>query len=142
MSDIVHKTQEISLPPVLMRGRGRSHKSKAEFDAEAERADLLVRIDILTVKNNELMHIADLDPAEQEDQLVDQEVKILQKIYRENESCSREVAGAFNIELARAEFHLNRLLKHAFLIDFTALSYHAYMLDRRGREFLNDNDLI
>ena len=140
LADIVNKTRNLPLPGVL-KERHR-HKTKADFDTEAERDDLRVKIDILTAKNNELMRIANLDPAEQNDQLVDQERIILQKIARENEACAQEVAGAFDINLARAEYHWNRLLKHAYLIDFTTLNYHTYLLDRRGREYLKDHNLI
>ena len=133
LANIVHKTQNLPLPGALKERLG--YKTAADFNAEEERDDLLVKIDILTAKNNELMRIADLDPVDQDDQPDEQEVKILQKIARENESCAREIAGAFDINLARAEYHLSRLLEHAYLVDFTALSYHTYLLDRRGREY-------
>lgn len=139
-ADIVHKTQELPLPGALKERL--SYKSKAHFDSDAERDNLLVKINILTAKNNELMRIANLDPAQQESQLVEQEVDILLKISRESEACAREIAGAFDINLARAEFHLKRLVKHAYLVDFTTLNYHTYLLDRRGREYLQDNDLV
>ena len=140
VADMVNKTQDLPLPEAWKTRL--SHLQPQQNDAETEREALLVKIDILTAKNSELMQVANLDPAKQEGQLLEQEVAILHKIAKEIEFSAREIAEAFDINLPRAQYHLKRLLKHGYLVDFSTLGYHAYLLDRRGREYLLENKLM
>jgi DNA-binding transcriptional ArsR family regulator len=139
VASIVNRTQDLPLPKAWKTRL--NHRQSQHASTEAERDALLVKIDILTAKNNELMQVANLDPVQQASQLLPQEVEILEKVATEIEFSAREIAEAFDINLPRAQYHLKRLLKHGYLVDFTALGYHAYLLDRRGREYLLENKL-
>jgi ATP/maltotriose-dependent transcriptional regulator MalT len=106
-----------------------------------ERDELLVKIDILTSKNNELLQIAEIDPAQSENQLSDEEAMILKCVARENVESEREIADELDINLARAKYRMARLLQKGYLVDYVTLNYHAYVLDRRGRDYLVDKGL-
>ncbi len=137
ITDIASKTQEIPIPGVL---KERLNFKRRKHGGD-ERDELLVKIDILTARNNELMQVADLDAAQQENEISEEEVRILQKIANENVESAREIAEALNINLARAEYRLAQLQEHEYLVDFTTLNYHAYLLDHRGRDYLTENGL-
>ncbi len=137
IADLASKTQDLHIPGAL---KNRLHFSRRGH-GDAERDELLIKIDILTATNNELIHVAKLDTAQQDDQLSDEEAMILQKIARENVESEHEIADALDISLARAEYRLSRLLQKGYLVDFVTLNYHAYVLDSRGRDYLVDKGL-
>jgi len=137
IANLASKTQELPIPGAL---RDRLHLHRRSLD-DAERDKLLIKIDILTARNNELMHVADLDADQQENQLSDEEAMILQAIARENVESEHEIADALDISLARAEYRMTRLLQKGYLVDFATLNYHAHVLDKRGRDYLVDNGL-
>jgi len=137
ISGITNKTRALPIPGAL---KDRLNFKRRKHD-EAERDELLIKIDILTAKNNELIQVAHLDAAQQAGQISDEEVKILQIIAVENVASAHEIADALNISLARAEYRLTQLLESGYVIDQATLNYHAFLLDRRGREYLVENDL-
>ena len=137
IANLADKTQELPIPGAI---RDRLHFGRRGLD-DAARDELLIKIDILTAKNNELMHVANLDTAQQENQLSDEEAMILQTIARENVDSEHEIADALDISLARAEYRMTRLLQKGYLVDFLTLDYHAYVLDSRGRDYLVDKGL-
>ena len=137
IANLANKTQELHIPGAL---RDRLHIGRRSLD-DAERDELLIKIDILTAKNSELMHVANLDSDQQENQLSDEEAMILQTIARENVESEREIADVLDISLARAEYRMTRLLQKGYLVDFDTLNYHAHVLDRRGRDYLLDKGL-
>ena len=137
IANLASKTQELPIPGAL---KDRLHLGRRNLD-DAERDKLLIKIDILTAKNTELMHVANLDTAQQENELSDEEAIILQTIARENVDSEREIADALDISLARAEYRLTRLLQKGYLVDFDTLNYHAHVLDKRGRDYLVDKGL-
>jgi type III secretory pathway component EscV len=137
ISKFAGKTQKLTISRALKTRLSFSRRTLGD----AERDELLVKIDILTAKNSELMHVADLDAAQQKNELSDEEATILQKIAMENVESEREIADALDISLARAEYRMLRLLEKGYLVDFVTLDYHAYVLDRRGRDFLMDKGL-
>ncbi len=137
IADLASKTQELHIPDALIN---RLPFSRRGLD-DAERDELLIKIDILTATNNELMHVANLDAAQQDNQLSDEEAMILQTIARENVESEHEISDALDISLARAEYRLSRLLQKGYLVAFLTLDYHAYVLDSRGRDYLVDKGL-
>lgn len=137
ISEIVHKTQTLPSPGALI---DRLHFKRHTHGA-AERDELLVKIDILTARNSELKQIAHLDTAQKENQVSEEEVKILRRIADENVASAHEIADALDISLARAEYRLTQLLDNGFVVENATLNYHAFLLDRRGREYLVENDL-
>jgi predicted HTH transcriptional regulator len=137
ISEIAHKTQTLQIPGALT---DRLHFKRHTHGA-AERDELLVKIDILTAKNNELNQIAHLDTAQQKNEVSEEEIKILRRIAEENVASAHEIADALDISLARAEYRLTQLLDHGYVIDNSTLNYHAFLLDRRGREYLVENNL-
>ena len=137
ITNIAAKTQEIPIPGVLKERLNFKRRKHGGADQD----ELLVKIDILTARNNELMQVANLDAAQQENEIADEEVKILLKIANENVESAREISDALDINLARAEYRLTQLMEKGYLVDFTTLNYHAYLLDRRGRDYLEEHGL-
>jgi biotin operon repressor len=137
ITDIAAKTQEIPIPGALKKRLN----FKRRKHGGAEQDELLVKIDILTARNNELMQVANLDAAQQANEISEEEVKILLKIANENVESAREISDELEITLARAEYRLAQLQEHGYLVDFTTLNYHAYLLDRRGRDYLEERGL-
>jgi DNA-binding CsgD family transcriptional regulator len=137
ISEIAHKTRTLPIPGALT---DRLHLKRHTHGA-AERDELLVKIDILTAKNNELKQIAHLDTAQQKNQVSKEEIEILRRIAEENVASAHEIADALDISLARAEYRLTQLLDHGYVVDNATLNYHAFLLDRRGREYLVENNL-
>jgi hypothetical protein len=137
ITNLANKTQELPIPGAL---KERLHFGRRSLD-DAERDELLIKIDILTAKNSELMHVADLDTDQQENQLSDEEATILQTIARENVESEHEISDALDISLARAEYRMTRLLQKGYLVDFVTLNYHAHVLDNRGRDYVAEKQL-
>ena len=137
IANLASKTQGLPISGVL---RDRLHIGRRSLD-DAERDELLIKIDILTAKNTELMHVADLDANQQENQLSDEEATILQTIARENVESEHEISDALDISLARAEYRMTRLLQKGYLVDLVTLNYHAHVLDNRGRDYLTEKGL-
>lgn len=137
IANLANKTQQIPMPGML---KERLNFNRRTHDG-TEQDELLVKIDILTAENSELMQVANLDAAQQENEISEEETKILLIIANENVESAREIAEALDISLARAKYRLMQLRVRRYLVDFTTLNYHAYLLDRRGRDYLTENGL-
>lgn len=134
LADIKTISQEIPLP-ALLQGKIRLPRRRRR-DADVEREALLFRIEALTAKNQALLKLAELDTADLEDTLSDQEINILELLERTNEASAREVAEALGFSFARAEYLLAHLKENQYLVDSEMLGRHSYLLDDRGRESL------
>lgn len=134
LTDIKARAQEIPIPE-LLKGKFPAALRKRN-DADIEREELLVRIEVLTARCQELMEIADLNPDNDADDLTDQEVHILKYLADDFEVSGREVAEKFGYKLARAEYLLARMMENGYLVDSVLLGRHSYLLDNRGRQYL------
>ena len=136
LADIAKKTQDIPIPSMLSDRLSR----KTSKYTDAERDDLLVKIEILTARNSQLKDAANVESTQQEGQLAEEEIAILKTLAVEDEASAHQVAKAFNFSLARAHYHLKRLAELEYLASNTALERQAYFLDQRGREYLAANN--
>lgn len=136
LNDLAKKTQANPFAGFMS---GRLHGKPRKYSDE-ERDELLVKIDILTARNNSLLNVANIDETQQEGQIFDDEINILKILAAEDEASAYQIAQAFDFSLARAQYHLTRLSEMQFLVSNTALGRQAYLLDQRGREYLAAND--
>ena len=136
LTDIAKKTQDIPVASMLSERLSR----KPSKHTDAEREELLVKIEILTARNNKLQDAANVDTTQQENQLAEEEIAILKTLAYEDEASAHQIAKAFNFSLARAQYHLKRLDELEYLASITALERQAYFLDQRGREYLAANN--
>jgi len=135
LADIAKKTQDIPIANLLSDRLGR----KPSKQTDAERDELLVKIEILTARNNKLQDVGNIDATQMESQLSEEEVTILQTIASEDEASDYQIAAAFDYSLARAQYHLTRRCENQYLVCNTTLERQSYLLDKRGHDFLAAN---
>ena len=135
LNDIARKTQDIPIAGVL---RGRMIR-KPQKNTNTERDELLVKIEILTARNDKLQDVANIEATQQVNGLAEEEVGILKVLANEDEASAYQIARAFDFSLARAQYHLTRLAELQYVVSITALERRAYLLDQRGREYLAAN---
>ena len=136
LNNLAKNTQGSPISGILS---ARLHGKPRKYSDE-ERDQLLVKIDILTARNNTLLNVANIDEIQQEGQISDDEVNILKILAVEDEASAHQIAQAFDLSLARAQYHLTRLSEMQFLVSNTAMGRQAYLLDQRGRNYLAAND--
>jgi hypothetical protein len=132
LAELAKKTQDIPIAGALS---DRLQRKSSKY-SEKERDDLLVKIEILTARNTRLQSGSDTGSVPLDNQLSEEEICILKTLDAENEGTAHQVAQAFDFSLARAQYHLTRLAEMQYLVSNTALERTAYMLDKRGREYL------
>ena len=135
LEDIAKKTQNMPIANLLSDRLSR----KSSKYTDAERDELLVKIEILSARNDKSQDAANVDTTQQEGQLSEEEINILKTLAYEEEASSHQIAKAFNFSLARAQYHLTRLAELGYLVSSTTLERQAYLLDQRGREYLAAN---
>jgi len=135
LAEIAKKTQDIPIPTVL---RDRLNRKPRKY-TDAERDELLVKIEILTARNDKLQDVANIETTQQLNGLAEEEVNILKILADEDEASAHQIAQAFDFSLARAQYHLTRLSEMQYLVSNTALERKAYFLDQRAREYLAAN---
>ena len=138
LNEIAKKTQDIPIASALS---GRL-KRKSQKYTDGERDELLVKIEILTARNDKLQDVANIEATQQVNGLADEEVNILKILANEDEASAHQIARAFDFSLARAQYHLARLTELQYVISSTALERQAYFLDQRGREYLAANNPV
>jgi Fic family protein len=138
LNEIAKKTQDIPIASALS---GRL-KRKSQKYTDAERDELLVKIEILTARNDKLQDVANIESTQQVNGLADEEVNILKILANEDEASAHQIARAFDFSLARAQYHLTRLTELQYVISSTALERQSYFLDQRGREYLAANNPV
>ena len=137
LSDIAKKTHDMPIASVLS-GLG---NRKPQKYTDAERDELLVKIEILTARNDKLQDVTNIKTTQQVNGLAEEEVSILKILASEDEASAHQIAQAFEFSLARAQYHLMRLAELQYVVSITALERRAYLLDQRGREYLAANHL-
>jgi Fic family protein len=135
LSHIVKKTQDMPIANVL----GGLGNRKPQKYTDAERDELLVKIEILTARNDKLQDVANITATQQVNGLAEEEVSILKVLASEDEASAHQIARAFEFSLARAQYHLTRLAELQYVVSITAMERRAYLLDQRGREYLAAN---
>ena len=138
LTDIAKKTQDIPIAAALS---GRIHRKLSSY-SDAERDELLVKIEILTARNAKLRDVANIDATQQVDGLAEEEVSILKILDSEDEASAHQIARAFDFSLARTQYHLTRLAELQYVVSITAMERRAYFLDTRGREYLAANNPV
>jgi predicted HTH transcriptional regulator len=136
LTDIAKKTQDI---PVASKLHDRLSRKPSKY-TDAERDELLVKIEILTAQNSKLQNAENVETTQQEGQLAEEEIAILNTLAYEDEASAHQIAKAFNFSLARAHYHLKRLTELEYLASNTVLERQGYFLDQRGREYLAANN--
>lgn len=136
IADLKNKSQDIPLPGLLKEPLIFLRRNKT--DLEREREELLTKIEILTARNRALAKIAEIDPDQQDDQLSEPELAILRFVAKQVEASAAEVSDALGCNPARAEYLLSRLLENDYLVDSQLLGRHSYLVDRRGRDYLDN----
>lgn len=136
LTDIAKKTQDI---PIANAISSRLNQKLSRF-SDAERDELLVKIEILSARNDKLQDVANIEATQQVNGLAEEEVDILRILAGEDEASAYQVARAFDFSLARAQYHLTRLAELRYVVSVTALERQSYLLDRRGREYLAANN--
>ena len=136
LNEIAKKTQDIPIASALS-GRLKRNSQK---HTDAERDELLVKIEILTARNDKLQDVGNIEATQQLNGLAEEEVNILKILASEDEASAHQIARAFDFSLARTQYHLTRLTELRYVISNTALERQAYFLDQRGREYLAANN--
>ena len=136
LTDIAKKTQDIPIASALS---GRLNRKPSRYSA-ADRDELLVKIEILTARNDKLQDAANVEATQQVNGLAEEEVSILKILASEDEASAHQIARAFDFSLARTLYHLTRLTELQYVVSITALERRAYFLDQRGREYLAANN--
>ncbi len=136
LADIAKKTQDTPIANLLSDRLGRKPSKRTD----TERDELLVKIEILTARNNNLQDVGNIGATQIESQLSEEEVTILETLAYEDEASVHQIAKAFDFSLARAQYHLTRLVEMQYLVSSTALERQAYLLSQRGRKYLAANN--
>ena len=137
LTDIAKKTQDMPIPS-LLSGLG---NRKPQKYIDAERDELLVKIEILTARNDKLEDVANIKATQHVNGLAEEEVTILKILASEDEASAHQIARAFEFSLARAQYHLMRLAELQYVVSITTMERQTYLLDQRGREYLAANHL-
>ena len=136
LAEIAKKTQDIPIAGALS---GRLNRKLSRLP-DAERDELLVKIEILSARNDKLRDVANVEATQQVNGLAEEEVSILKILASEDEASAHQIARAFNFSMARAQYHLTRLVELQYVLSVTTLERRSYLLDRRGHEYLAANN--